>query len=165
MNVLILCTGNSARSILAEAIFSKINPIVIKAYSAGSDPKDHPNPMAIELLQTKGFNTRSFQSKKWDHFAGPDAPVMDVVITVCDSAANETCPILPGAPVQVHWGLPDPAEIADEIAARRAFEATYDALLARAEAAISRGLLDASAAERRIILNDVHQNQRAQTPQ
>jgi protein-tyrosine-phosphatase len=156
MNILILCTGNSARSILGEAIFSKINPNVINAFSAGSDPKDHPHPMAIETLRRYGHDTRRYSSKHWDAFADPEGPQMDVVITVCDSAANESCPIWPGAPVQVHWGLPDPAVITDETLAFEAFQNTYAALQSRAEAAFKQGLLEASPPQRRQILIDVH---------
>ena len=115
--------------------------------------------MAISVLDREEFDTSRFSSKSWEAFAGPDAPQMDVVITVCDSAANEACPIWPGAPVQVHWGLPDPAAITDEIEARRAFDETYDALLRRAEAAIAAGLIEASPSERKKILTEVHKNE------
>jgi arsenate reductase len=112
-NVLILCTGNSARSILGEAAFN--DPAIgggkFVAYSAGSHPKAQPNPFAIELLERSGIPTRGLRSKSWDEFAGPGAPVMDFIFTVCDQAAGEQCPFWPGQPMTAHWGLPDPAAV------------------------------------------------------
>ena len=108
LNILSLCTGNSARSIMAEAIFERFGNGRLKAYSAGSRPKGRVHPMAIELLQSKGYDTSSLRSKSWYEFAEHDAPHMDIVITVCDQAQNEACPIWPGHPVQAHWGVPDP---------------------------------------------------------
>ena len=110
-NVLFLCTGNSARSILAEAILNKEAHGRFVAYSAGSFPKGEVNPHAIRLLQTLGYDTSGFRSKSWDEFAAPGAPQLDFIFTVCDAAANETCPVWPGHPMTAHWGVPDPAAV------------------------------------------------------
>src|SRR2546423_5202249 len=108
-SVLFLCTGNSARSILAESILSKIGEGKFRAFSAGSFPKGSVNPMAIKTLRELDYPTEGMRSKSWDEFAAPDAPQMDFVFTVCDSAAGETCPIWPGHPITAHWGIGDPA--------------------------------------------------------
>lgn len=108
-NILILCTGNSARSILAEAIINRVGAGRFKAYSAGSQPKTEPNPWALKLLGQMGYECSEFRSKSWDEFGEPDAPKMDHIITVCDNAAGETCPFWPGRPASAHWGIPDPA--------------------------------------------------------
>jgi arsenate reductase len=136
VNLLILCTGNSARSIIGEAVFNARSDGRIQAFSAGSKPTGAPNPYALETLQRHGLPTERARSKSWDEFEGPDAPQMDAVITVCDSAAAEACPVWPGAPVRVHWGLPDPAGIEDPAEARAAFEATYQALAAAVDAVL-----------------------------
>ncbi|TCD14245.1 arsenate reductase ArsC [Oricola cellulosilytica] len=131
-NILILCTANSARSILGEAILTKLCGDRVKAFSAGSTPRGTPNPDGIALLKSLGHDVGGLRSKSWDEFAGPDAPKMDIVITVCDNAAGESCPFWPGAPVQAHWGIPDPAgrgETSDE--RRAAFAETYRLLEAR----------------------------------
>jgi arsenate reductase len=110
-NVLFLCTGNSARSILAEAILNKIGAGKFVAHSAGSQPKGAVHPQALALLQRLGFPIDRLRSKSWDEFAVPGAPHLDFVFTVCDNAANEVCPIWPGQPMTAHWGVPDPAAV------------------------------------------------------
>lgn len=128
-NVLFLCTGNSARSIMAEALLRHWGEGHFTPFSAGSQPVDAPHPMAMEELRQRGVSTDALRSKSWDEFANPHAPVMDLVVTVCDSAANEACPILPGAPLRLHWGLPDPvAAIGDDAARRDAFRTVCDQL-------------------------------------
>jgi arsenate reductase len=109
-NVLYLCTGNSARSILAESILQKDGAERFHAFSAGSQPKGAVNPFALKVLASLGYPADGFRSKSWEEFTGPDAPVMDFIFTVCNNAAGETCPIWPGQPMTAHWGIPDPAE-------------------------------------------------------
>jgi arsenate reductase len=134
MNVLILCTGNSARSILAEALLNARAEGRIRAYSAGSHPRGEAHPLALEVLRTCEIGTEGLRSKSWDEFAAEDAPHMDMVITVCDQAAAEACPLWPGAPVKVHWGLPDPAAVEGSEAERlAAFARTFTLLEQRVD--------------------------------
>jgi arsenate reductase (thioredoxin) len=107
-NVLFLCTGNSARSVMAEAILNKLGAGKFRAYSAGSQPKGQVHSQTIALLQSLGFDTSGYRSKSWSEFAKPGAPPLDFVFTVCDNAASETCPVWPGQPMTAHWGVPDP---------------------------------------------------------
>ena len=126
MNVLFLCTGNSARSILAEALMNKLGAGRVQAFSAGSAPKGAVHPLALDTLVAHGLPTTGFRSKSWDEFADADAPAMDVVVTVCDNAANEACPVWPGHPATAHWSIEDPAAATGSRAQQgRAFEETY----------------------------------------
>lgn len=132
-NILILCTGNSTRSILAEAILNRDGAGRVEAYSAGSNPTGQVNPGAIRLLQRKGMETAGYRSKSWDEFATDGTPEMDLVVTVCASAAGEVCPVWPGAPMRAHWGIDDPAAAPpDEIDI--AFQVAYHRLSARINA-------------------------------
>ena len=132
MHVLFLCTGNSARSILAEAILNRRGAGRVVAFSAGSQPKGSVHPLALELLREQGMPTAALRSKSWDEYAAPGAPPIDFVFTVCDNAAAEPCPVWPGKPAIAHWGVPDPAAATGSDTERRqAFRAAYVALDAR----------------------------------
>ena len=136
INVLFLCTHNSARSILAEAVLNALGKGRFAAYSAGSSPRDHqrPNPLALEVLQKAGIPTEGLHSKSWDVFGQASAPHMDLVITVCDNAAGEVCPYWPGQPATAHWGYPDPSEVkGSEEQQREAFRQTLHAIRRRLE--------------------------------
>jgi len=125
-NVLFLCTGNSARSIIGEAILNKLGAGKFRAYSAGSQPKGKVNPHTIQLLESLGYETSGFRSKSWNEFAETGEPKFDFVFTVCDSAAAEACPVWPGQPMTAHWGIPDPAEATGtEAEIALAFKDTY----------------------------------------
>jgi protein-tyrosine-phosphatase len=129
-NVLFLCTGNSARSILAEAILNRSGAGRFRAFSAGSHPKGLVHPAALTLLNERGHATESFSSKSWDEFAEPGAPPLDMISTVCDNAAGEVCPIWPGSPAKLHWSIPDPAAVEGPGQAQ-AFEDAYHDLNGR----------------------------------
>jgi protein-tyrosine-phosphatase len=133
MNILVLCTGNSARSILLECLIRGRWGAAHHAFSAGSKPSGTVHPGALRLLARKGFSTHGLRSKSWDEFAAPDAPRMDLVITVCDNAANEPCPIWPGTPRRLHWGVDDPASVTGDTAiVDAAFDRAFHALETRA---------------------------------
>ncbi len=138
-NVLFLCTGNSARSILSEAILNRLGDGRFRAFSAGSKPVGRVNPGALELLGRRDYPTDELRSKSWDEFAGPDAPAMDYVITVCNNAAGETCPVWPGHPATEHWDIADPAGVGETDEERRAaFEEAYAVLQKRIEKFVDR---------------------------
>ncbi len=137
-NVLVLCTGNSARSILGEAILAELGEGRIRSFSAGSKPKGVPHPGALRLLARKGIDTSLFRSKSWNEFTGADAPAIDLAITVCGNAAGEACPVFMGAPLKAHWGLPDPADVeGDDAAIDAAFEQTWHWLEIRTKALLA----------------------------
>jgi arsenate reductase len=136
--ILVLCTGNSARSILGEALLNQRGAGRLQAYSAGSKPKGVPHPAALRLLEKHGINPSSFRSKSWDEFAAPEAPAIDIAITVCGNAAGETCPLFIGAPVRAHWGLPDPADVSGTDAqVDAAFAETWRLLNMRVDALLA----------------------------
>ena len=125
LNVLFLCTGNSARSIIAEAILSREGMGRFQAFSAGSQPKGEVNPVTLDVLRSLNYDISKFRSKPWEEFSGPAAPPLDFVFTVCDNAASEVCPIWPGQPMTAHWGIPDPAAVVGSDAVQNA--AFFDA--------------------------------------
>lgn len=145
-NVLFLCTGNSARSILAEALLNHLGRGRFRAFSAGSFPKGAVHPMALELLQRLELPTAQLRSKSWDEFAAPNAPELDFILTVCDNAAGEMCPIWPGRPLTAHWGIADPAAVAGATEQAQAFQQARQELEARIRALVSLpiGALDAN---------------------
>lgn len=136
--VLVLCTGNSARSIMGEALIQMLGGGRFEAYSAGSQPMGRVNPLAAEQAQAIGYPLEAMRSKSWDEFAGPDAPVMDLVITVCDSAAGESCPLWLGSPLKVHWGFADPSHVAGtEDDKRAAFAHSFELIRQKVQALVA----------------------------
>ena len=155
-HVLFLCTGNSARSILAEAALNRAGEGRFRAYSAGSQPKGAVHPEALRQLEAEGYETATLRSKSWDEFSRPGAPAIDFVVTLCDSAASESCPIWPGHPITAHWGLPDPAAVAGSDAARAAaFADTLHALDERIARLLALPLASLDAAERKRRLGEI----------
>ncbi len=149
INVLVLCTGNSARSILGEVLINELGGEDWQAFSAGSQPVGRVNPGAVAKLRQEGHATDGLSSKSWDQFSGPGSPAIDIVITVCDNAAGESCPLWNGAPVTAHWGIPDPAADGD-------FDAAYARLRKRVSAMLALPLADLAAAERAAELARIH---------
>ena len=155
-NVLILCTGNSARSILGEAMLGRLGAGKFRAYSAGSFPKGAVNPGAVRLLEREGFDLSQFSSKSWNVFTGPDAPQIDLVITVCGNAAGEACPAFPGNALRAHWGLPDPADAAgSEEQIDAAFAETWRLLEMRINALLALDLANADRAATQHALDEI----------
>lgn len=155
LNVLILCTGNSARSILGEALVTHLGSGRFVGYSAGSQPKGEVHPLALETLASHGVPAPAARSKSWDEFAAPGAPPIDIVITVCDSAAAETCPVWPGHPASAHWGIPDPAAANGLPDARRqAFERAFATLESRIRALVE---LPVESLDRRTLVGRLRQ--------
>lgn len=156
-NVLVLCTGNSARSILAEALFNHLGGGRFTAYSAGSQPSGTVNPVALETLDRHGVPLPEARSKSWDEFAAPGAPEMDFIFTVCASSAGEACPIWPGHPSTAHWGIADPAHIEPLAARREAFETAYRQLARRIGAFVALPLETLSAQEVAAAARRIHE--------
>lgn len=152
--VLFLCTGNSARSILAEALLNRMGEGRFLAFSAGSQPKGEPHPMALDVLRDHGFSTEGLRSKSWSEFAGPEAPPIDLIITVCDNAAGESCPVWPGRPIAAHWGIEDPAAVEGE-AQRAAFERALHYLRNRISLLVSLPLASLEELELRSKLREI----------
>jgi len=143
MNILVLCTGNSARSILLECLLNDLGSGRVTAFSAGSHPAGVVNPFALIVLTAEGHGTQGLASKSWDVFAKADAPVMDVVITVCGNAAGETCPVWPGSPIRAYWGLEDPAAVlGTDLEKSVAFKSAYDRLKRRTAALLAKPFED-----------------------
>lgn len=156
INVLVLCTGNSARSILGEVLVNALGAGALRGFSAGSSPAGQVNPGALRQLEQRGHQSEGLRSKSWDEFAGADAQDFDIVITVCDNAAGEACPIWHGAPVTVHWGIPDPAEAnGSEDVVDAAFAAAYDTLHARISELASLPLADLGSDEIKLALDSI----------
>lgn len=160
-NVLVLCTGNSARSILGEALFNHLGAGRIRAFSAGSQPSGTVNPVALETLENHGIPLPEARSKSWNEFAVPGAPAIDFIFTVCASAAGETCPIWPGHPTTAHWGISDPAHVEPMSARRTAFEDAFRKLHQRIEAFVKLPLESLSTAEIAAAARKIHQESEA----
>ena len=156
LNILVLCTGNSARSILGEALFNHLGAGRVRAWSAGSQPAGRVNPVALETLAAHGVPVPEARSKSWDEFAVPGAPQFDLIITVCGSAAGETCPVWPGHPVTAHWGIDDPAHVEPLEARRAAFEVAYNALERRVRALLAEPLESMTPDDRRTAARRIH---------
>jgi len=155
-NVLILCTGNSARSILGEAILNRLGAGRFRAFSAGSHPRGSVHPGSIAVLQAEGYEVDGFRSKSWDEFAVADAPVIDLVITVCGEAANETCPVWPGAPIQVHWGFEDPAAVEGNQARQQAaFQEAFDDIKGQIEKFVALPVEDLTVEDLRAAVGEI----------
>ena len=148
-NVLVLCTGNSARSILGEVLVNELGDGRFRGFSAGSHPVGQVNPGALAKLEQEGHPTDGLESKSWDRFSGPDAPAIDIVLTVCDNAAGETCPVWHGAPVTAHWGIPDPAADGD-------FDAAYARLHKRVSAMVALDVAGMASEALRDALQNIH---------
>lgn len=158
VNVLVLCTGNSARSILGESLFNHLGKGRVRAYSAGSKPSGRVNPVALETLQKHGIALpREIRSKSWDEFAAPGAPPLDYIFTVCASAAGETCPIWPGRPATAHWGIDDPAHVEPLEARQEAFELAYRRLERRIRAFLALPLETLSPDEVKAAARRIHE--------
>ncbi len=160
-NVLVLCTGNSARSILGEALFNHLGQGSVRAFSAGSQPSGKVNPVALETLEKHGVPLPEARSKSWDEFAVSGAPVIDFIFTVCASAAGETCPVWPGHPTTAHWGIDDPAHIEPMEARRQAFEDAYRKLKQRIAAFVKLPLESMSTAEVAAAARRIHEESEA----
>ncbi len=156
-NVLVLCTGNSARSILGEMLFKHLGQGRVNAYSAGSKPGGVVNPVAIETLQKHGIPSEGACSKSWDEFGQADAPQFDFIFTVCSNAANEVCPVWPGHPTTAHWTIPDPAHVEPMAARREAFETAYQSLKKRIEAFLALPLESMSGEEAMAAARKIHE--------
>ena len=155
-NILILCSGNSCRSILAEAILNKLGAGRFATFSAGSQPKGTVNPHALQLLKNLNYDTTHFCSKSWDEFTGPLAPQLDIVITVCGNATAETCPVWIGAPVQTHWGIDDPADAqGTDAEIQAAFQLAYDRLHQRITDFLKLPIESMSAADLKLTLDQI----------
>jgi arsenate reductase len=155
-NILVLCTGNSARSILGEMLFNHLGRGRVKAYSAGSQPGGKVNPVALETLAKHGISCQGARSKSWDEFAVPSAPTIDFIFTVCGNAAKETCPIWPGHPTTAHWGIPDPADVEPLEARHAAFDEAYQSLKKRIEAFLALPLETMTAQESALAARRIH---------
>lgn len=157
MNILVLCTGNSARSVLAEAIFNRLGEGKLSAYSAGSKPVGAVNPVALSLLAAEGYDVSEFRSKSWDEFSGAGAPDLEIVVTVCGNAAGETCPIWVGAPLTVHWGFPDPAGVeGSEQGKLSAFKKVYTGLESNISAFLALDLASSKPEDLRKHMLEIH---------